>query len=166
MDAGEAAFRQGRYAEADADFHQASERLQILRQISPTDTTVTRRYGVSLVFRGGALRELKRPREALARFREAQAVLESMNGRVPTDFYNMACNCAMISALDDRASVADREKLQARAVEYLRRAIEEDPAENRPSASEDRDLDPLRGRADFRDMMADALFPRDPFAPP
>ncbi len=72
----------------------------------------------------------------------------------------------MISALDDQASVADREKLQARAVEYLRRAIQGNQAQFRTVASEDRDLDALRGRADFGDLMADPDFPRDPFAPP
>jgi tetratricopeptide (TPR) repeat protein len=30
----------------------------------------------------------------------------------------------------------------------------------------DHDLDPLRARADFRDLMADVAFPRDPFAGP
>jgi tetratricopeptide (TPR) repeat protein len=164
--AGVAAFREGRYAEADADLQQASERLQTLRQTIPTNTTVTRLHGISLGFRAGAWRQLKRPREALAHYRESLAVLESMNAPVAGDFYNMSCTCAMTSALDDQASPADREKLQARAVEYLRRAIEESQAFYRPVASEDRDLDPLRGHADFRDLMADADFPRDPFAPP
>ena len=94
------------------------------------------------------------------------AVYESLNDPNPGDLYNMACDCAMVSALDDRRSPDDREKLEARAVGYLRRAIEGDLARILPQVAADRDLDPLRGRADFRDLMADAIFPRDPFAQP
>jgi hypothetical protein len=75
----------------------------------------------------------------------------------------MACGSAMVSVLDDQASSSDREKLQARAVEYLRRAVEADPLRMLPQVADDRDLDPLRNRADFHDMIADAAFPRDPF---
>ncbi len=49
---------------------------------------------------------------------------------------------------------------------YLRRAIEGDPDRLLPQVTADRDLDPLRRRADFRDLMADASFPRDPFVQP
>jgi hypothetical protein len=49
-------------------------------------------------------------------------------------------------------------------VRYLRIAIERDPAAFVPQAASDRDLDPLRNRADFQALMSDSVFPRDPFA--
>jgi hypothetical protein len=55
-------------------------------------------------------------------------------------------------------------KLEARAVGYLRRAIENDQGELISLLASDRDLDPLRRRADFRDLLADANLPRHPFA--
>jgi hypothetical protein len=91
-------------------------------------------------------------------------VYESMDAPQPINLYNMACDCAMMSALDAQASADDRENLQARAVEYLRKSIERDRAQNLTLVATD--LDPLRDRADFRDLMADASFPRDPFVQP
>ena len=77
----------------------------------------------------------------------------------PGDLYNMACACALVSALLDHGSSEDREKLDVRAVGYLRRAIEGDPDRLLPQVTADRDLDPIRSRADFRDLIADASFP-------
>jgi hypothetical protein len=78
----------------------------------------------------------------------------------------MACGYAMVSALDNQSSPDDREKLQAWAVGYIRRSIEGDSARILPQVATDRDLDALRGRADFRALMADAGFPLDPFVQP
>ena len=46
-----------------------------------------------------------------------------MNAPQSLDLYKMACVFTMISALDEDASVEDRECLQVRAVGYLGRAI-------------------------------------------
>jgi WD40 repeat protein/tetratricopeptide (TPR) repeat protein len=164
LNSGAAAFRQGRYADAAVNLQQASERFQKLRRNSPTDTTLARSHGMSLGFLGSTSRELKRPVEALAHFRESLAVYDSMKAPQAVDLYNMACGFAMISALDDRLSPREREKLQARAVRYLRQALDPDNVEYLALISDDRDLDPLRDRADFRGLMADLRFPRDPFA--
>jgi WD40 repeat protein/tetratricopeptide (TPR) repeat protein len=166
LNSGVAAFREGRHADAAVDLQQATERYQTLRRTRPTDTILARQLGISLGFLGGTLRDLKRPGEALTRWRESLAVLESMNATQAVDRYNMACACAMMSALDDRVLPDDREKLRARAVEYLRTAIEGAPARYVALISGDGDLDPLRDRADFRDLLADARFPRDPFVQP
>ena len=166
MQSGVVAFQQGRFAAAVADLQHASERFRAIRQARPDDLALARLHGISLGFLADSLRDSKRPGEALARFRESLAAYESLNDPNPGDLHNMACACAMVSALDDRGSPDDRERLQARAVGYLRRAIEGDGAQILTQVAADRDLDPLRGRADFRGLMADAIFPRDPFARP
>jgi tetratricopeptide (TPR) repeat protein len=166
VNSGVAAFRQGRYADATVDLEQASERLQALRRPWPTDTTLASQHGISLGFLGGALKELKRPGEALKRYREALALYDSMNALQTLDRYNMACDCAMLSVLDEKLLPAEREKLEVRAVASLRKAIEEDRAQYPALIAEDPDLDALRNRADFCDLIADAGFPRDPFVPP
>jgi tetratricopeptide (TPR) repeat protein len=166
VNSGVAAFQQRRYADAAVDLQQARDRLQTLRRPRPTDTTLARLHATSLGFLGSTLRDLKRPGGALGHFQESLAVYESVNAPQPMDLYNMACCCAMVSALDDHVSPDDREKLEVRAVEYLRSAIEGNWSSYRALVSEDRDLDPLRGRADFRNLMADLGFPRDPFAGP
>jgi WD40 repeat protein/tetratricopeptide (TPR) repeat protein len=166
VNVGVAAFRQGRFADAAVALRQAGDQLQPLQSGLPGHPELARLRGMSLGFLGSTLRDLKRPGEALVRFRESLAAYEALDDPDPGDLYNMACDCAMVSALDDRGSPDDRETLQVRAVGYLRRAIEGDGAQFLPQVAADRDLDPLRGRADFRGLMADAAFPRDPFARP
>ena len=163
---GLAAFRKGRLVAAIADLQRASERLRIIRRSHPSDLSLAREHGSSLAFLATSLRDAKRAREALAPAREGLAVVESLKLHIPMDFYNMACYCATVSALNEDASPADREQLEARAVRYLQIAIERDPAAFVPQAAFERDLDPLRNRADFRALMADPTFPRDPFARP
>jgi tetratricopeptide (TPR) repeat protein len=163
---GVAALQQGRYADAAGDLQQARKHLEALRRVRPTDTILASLHGMSLGFLGSASRELKRSGEALAHFRESLAVLESMFAPQSIDLYNMACDCAMVSALDVRLSPEDREKLRTRAVAYLRSVIEQDRLGAPTRIAEDRDLDPLRDRADFRGLMADTVFPRNPFASP
>jgi serine/threonine protein kinase/WD40 repeat protein len=165
VDSGIAAFQQGRFAAAVADLVQASERLRPIRQSGPDAPELVRLHGMSLGFLAASLRDLKRPAGSLARFRESLAVYESMDDPNPGDLYNMACACSMMSILEEQVSPEDRETLQARAVRYLRRAINGDQDGLLPLVRTDRDLDPLHGRADFRHLMADASFPRDPFAP-
>ena len=138
--------------------------MQALRAVLPSNRQLASLQGMSLGFLGGSLRDLKRPIEALARYREGIAVYESMIAPQPIDLYNMACCLAMVSALDVQRLPEDREKLQARAVACLRRAIEGNTAQSLTLATTDRDLDPLRGRAHSCALMADAIFPRDPFA--
>jgi hypothetical protein len=96
------AFREGRFADAVISLQPASDRFQSLRRSNPNDALLTRLHGVSLVYLAGSLRDLKRPGEALARARESLAVYESMATPNPGDLYNMGCDCAMVSAPDDR----------------------------------------------------------------
>lgn len=164
--AGLAAIEQGRFADATAAFQEASDRFQSLRRSSPGDLQLARLHAMSLGFLAVSLHDQKQPAQALAHARESLAVYERMNPPNPGDLYNMARACALVSALNDQGSPEEREKFATRAVEYLRRAIEGDQPGIRPLVGSNRDLDPLRTRADFQDMMTDAGFPRDPFAQP
>ena len=158
--------QQGRLAAAVADLHKASEQFQALRQALPGGPRLARPQGISLRFLAGSLRDSNRPDEALACARESLAVYDSVSDPDPGDLYNMAVDCALVSALLGPGAPGDREELEARAVGYLRQAIEQEPDRFLPQVAAERDLDPLRGRADFRDLMAGVRFPRDPFVQP
>ena len=113
VQSGVAASQQGRFADAVLDLQQASDRLLAHCDGPARDEPLPARlHGMSLGVLASTLRDLKRPGEALARFRESLAVYESMDSPNPGDLYNMACACAMISALSDRSSPDDREKLR------------------------------------------------------
>ncbi|QEH34977.1 Serine/threonine-protein kinase pkn5 [Aquisphaera giovannonii] len=165
IQSGVAAFQQGRFATSIDELQRASERLRELRRSRPTDPTLAGQHGICLGFLASSLERSKRPGEALVRLREALALYETMDAPQPIDLYNMACACTRVSTLEDRGATEDREQPRARAVGYLRRAIEADRARIVAMMADDRDLDPLRGRADFRGLMADAAFPPAPFAP-
>lgn len=158
------AYRLGRFKDALPDFQAASLRLRPIRYTNPGDPKLIRLQASSLTFLAISLRNSKRPDEALARSREALAVYESLAGPSPVDLWNMALAC--VTALDGQGSPEALGKLEARAVDYLRRAIALDAGLIRPLLATRRNLDPLRHRADFRDLMADAGFPSDPFAQP
>ena len=153
VQSGVAAFQQSRFTDAVVELQHANEQLRALRKSRPGDSQLTRQHGLCLGFLAASLRDLKRPAEALARAREGLEIYESLSDPIPVDLYNMACDCAMISALLDDGSPADREKLESRAMRYLRKAIEGDPKGLVAQALADRDLDPLRGRADFRELI-------------
>ncbi len=160
------AFQQARFEVALEDLQKATSVLRALRHSHPSDPLTVRLHGISLGFLASSLRDLKRPGEALIRARESLSAYESMADPEPGDFFNMACACAMISVLDEQESGEEREKLQKRSVELLRKAIEGDHDRILAVIPADRDLDSLRARSDFRELMADAIFPRDPFARP
>jgi WD40 repeat protein len=164
LQSGIAALQQRRFEAAEVDLQGASERFQALRQSRPRDPELARQQGSSLGCLASTLRNLKRPGEALVRARGSLASYEILDYPYPDDLYRMACDCAMLSVLNDQGPPDEREKLEARAVGYLRRAIENDQGELISLLASDRDLDPLRSRADFRDLLADASFPRHPFA--
>ena len=157
--------KQGDFAAAVSPLQRASEHFHALRQELPGDPLLTRQHGINLRLLAVALRDSQRPIEALARAREGLAVDESLRDPSPGDLYNLAGDCALVSALLDHGATEDREKHAARAVGYLRSAIAGDPDRLLPQVPADHNLDPLRSRADFRDLMADASFPSDPFVP-
>ena len=169
VNSGVGAFQQGRLADAIQDLRAASGRLRTLSRINRSDVQVSRNLGFALGFLGNALRDSQRPVEALAAIREQRDVLESMRDPGPTDLYYLACTRTKLGLLLDRAATpptsAEREALADRAMEALRRSLAAGMTDF-ALMDRDPDLDPLRNRLDFRDLILDAGFPRDPFADP
>jgi WD40 repeat protein len=160
VQSGVAAFESGgRPAEAIRDLQEASGLLRTMRKDNPNDGQLSSDLGISLGFLGGALRDSHRSIEALAAFREARSVLESMPNPAAMDLYNLACGYAQLSVLLRHAATpptaSQRESLVDQAVDALRRAI---AAGMKDFAQMDRDadLDPLRGRSDFRKLIQEA----------
>ena len=105
--------------------------------------------------------------EAAASFREAIVLLEGLPSRTPEDHYNVACYHASLAGVADQirggiTSAAARTEAD-HAMADLRRAV---AAGFRMLSliAIDHDLDPLRSRADFQELMMDLTFPDDPFA--
>ena len=78
--------------------------------------------------------------------------------------FDMACAYGLwsVAGLDGAIAASEREPRARRAIAALRRA-----ALSRPGGVDrlrrDPVLDPLRSRADFREMILDLSFPADPF---
>jgi hypothetical protein len=154
-------------ADAIRDLRQASDRLRPLLRANPGDRDLASQLGFCLGALRTARRDSDRPGEALASFQEAQGVLESLHDPGPGDLYNLACDYSQLSLLSEHATppatVSERAALAGRAMEALRRALAASYKEF-PEMDRDKDLDPLRGRADFRALMLDRGIPLDPFA--
>jgi eukaryotic-like serine/threonine-protein kinase len=163
---GIAAYQQERFADAVVDLQQASEQFQAMRQSRPGDPKLARHQGLGLLYLASSLRSLKRLDEALTRDREGLAAYESLKEPNPADCYNMGLACERISASLDPGAAEEREKFEARAVGYLRRQIEVDPNRTPLWVTASSSFGRLRGRADFRELIADASFPRDSFQQP
>jgi hypothetical protein len=103
--------------------------------------------------------------EGLVAIQNAVTILET--SEEPLHSAAAACLLALASTIIDPGegpAGADRRRRDAdRAVSILRRAIELGWADV-PSLKTDRDLDSLRGRADFQAILMDLSFPADPFA--
>jgi WD40 repeat protein len=163
------AFEGGRLTEAIRDLQAASDLLRTLLKVNPNDGRLSSNLGISLGFLGNALRDSHRPIEALAALREQRSVLESMRNPGSIDLYNLACCYAQLSVLLRHAmpppTAAERESLADRALDALRRSV---AAGMKDFAQMDRDhdLDPLRGRADFRALIEEAKATSNIDAPP
>ena len=166
LNSGEAASQQGRITEAVVDLERAGEIFRALRKVRPDDPRLASQHGSGLGWLSNALRASKRSVEALAREREGIAALESLKTPNPTESYNTALAYARLSADLAPGAAGEREELEARAVRHLRRAISGSPARYLAIATRANTFRGLRGRADFRGMVADASFPSDPFAQP
>jgi hypothetical protein len=101
--------------------------------------------------------------------RKAERIAEKSTNVSPLTLYNLACAFAQCSAgghgggrdLDAAGRCAGREYAD-RAMELLRRAIATGYA-NVALIRRDLDLDPLRTRRDFRELLLDLSFPAEPF---
>jgi serine/threonine-protein kinase len=104
------------------------------------------------------------PNEALANIQKAERIA----GQFPEVnkahvLYNLACAYTQCSAAA-RLSPAERKEYAARAIAGLRRAITAGFADV-ALLLRDIDLDPLRPRRDFQELLLDLSFPADPFRP-
>ena len=167
MNSGFGAYGSGRLADAIRDLRQARDRLRPLLRANPGDRQLASPLGVCLGVLGAALRDSDRPVEALASHQESQGVLKAIIDPAPVDLYNLACDYSQLSVLSDHAAtpatVSERAALADRAMEALQRTLVAG-FRDFPLMDRDKDLDPLRGRADFQALTLDRGFPLDPFA--
>jgi hypothetical protein len=166
VSSGVGAYRGGRRVEAIHDLRQASDQLRALMSNTSGNGMVARQLGISLGFLASALRDEHRPAEALAPLQEARQVLEAVREPSGLDLYNMACVYAGLSALSGPGSTsptsAERATLSNRAMDALRRSLAAGMTDF-ALIDHDTDLEPLRDRTDFRELILDARFPRNPF---
>src|SRR5262249_21782053 len=102
------------------------------------------------------VRREKQPAKAVA-----AAELLADNASAPDPVYDAACGYALCVALADNPEV--KKKFADRAVELLRRAIAKGYT-NVANMRKDTDLDALRGRDDFKQLVANlgaAVKPKD-----
>ncbi len=111
--------------------------------------------------------EARRSADSLREYRRAAELAESGTNLFDHDWYNLGCIHARIATLTGagRGDAGPEPGRHAdRAVAALRRAVA--LGYRRVDLFRtDPDLEPLRGRADFRDFLMDLAFPDDPFAP-
>src|SRR5262249_22646367 len=127
VQSGVGAYESGRLDEAMRDLRTASDLLRPLWKANPNDARLSSNLGISLGFLGNALRDSRRPAEALAWIQEQRSVLEAMRNPGPVDLYNLACAYAQLSVLLRHGATpptaAEREALADQAVDTLRRSL-------------------------------------------
>jgi tetratricopeptide (TPR) repeat protein len=122
-----------------------------------------RRIGTTLMAAG-------RPADAIVHYHRSIAALEGLKSQRAMDLYDVACCHSLISAAAARPGsglTADEAESEAvRAVAGVRRAIEAGYANVAWIRTGDPDLQPIRSRPDFRELMMDLAMPSRPFANP
>jgi tetratricopeptide (TPR) repeat protein len=159
--------QQGEASAAQAQAERARAVLERLVAAHPKETGFQLDLARSHDFIGRLLRRQGKFAEAFRSFRRAVGVLEGVPGLDPAGSYQLAISLASCVALvgagpdaappDDESQLtpADRRRRELygkRAVEVLGRAIAGGFG-NLPLYETDRDLDPLRGRADFQKLL-------------
>jgi serine/threonine protein kinase/WD40 repeat protein len=169
IESGVRAYEEGRRAEAIRDLTNACDRLRALREGNATAERVASRLAIGLLWYGTVLKSDGRFADARSGIEQARQLLESLRRPDPWDHYHLARSYAGLSTLSrsgEPASSSDRgEELALRAIDALRRALAAGVTDY-AHMDRDHDLDPLRQRQDFRDLMLDRVFPSDPFARP
>jgi tetratricopeptide (TPR) repeat protein/tRNA A-37 threonylcarbamoyl transferase component Bud32 len=108
--------------------------------------------------------------EALTDIQKAEQIVERLTEVSPLTLYNLACAYAQCSVAGGRgewahspAERAEREACGDRAMRAMRRATASDSGVLRAMVRRDIDLDPLRPRRDFQELLMDLSFPVDSF---
>jgi hypothetical protein len=162
VQSGVAAFESGALAGAIRDLQAAGDLLRTLLKVNPNDSRLQSNLSIATGFLGSALRDSHRPVEALAAFQEGRRLLESMQNPGSLELYNLACVYAQLGVLLQQAAKpltsAERETLANKAMEALRRSIAAGMRDF-TQMERDHDLDPLRQRPDFRQLMQEIAGP-------
>jgi eukaryotic-like serine/threonine-protein kinase len=150
------------------------ESLRILDELEGAypDRDRLRMQRAKILSHVGALERVSgRPAAALQTLRDALAITSGFAEPHEALLYDRACAESQLFALTQQSSAglspADRVDCQGaanRAVAALRQAVEMGLRDTFRLGG-DTDLDPIRRRADFRVLLGDLTFPRDPFAP-
>jgi tetratricopeptide (TPR) repeat protein len=148
------------------------ERIVAIREALARDNPTSFHYQVGLTWSYLALASEQAaadPGGALINIRKAERIVERSSHVNPTILYNLACAYAQCSAGARRGGGdltpterAAPEDCADCAMAALRRAVAAGYA-NVPLIRRDVDLDPLRSRRDFRELLMDLTFPADPF---
>jgi serine/threonine protein kinase len=123
----------------------------------------------SQIYTASLLLQMGRRGEALEAYKLALERYERLSQKTPRDRYDIACAHARIASLiaaelgRAQSSPAEARRHVDLAIAALRQAIE-DGYRDVHTVSTDNDLDPLRSRPDFQQLIADLAFPDNPFA--
>ncbi len=151
---------QGRWQEALESLNRAIECQRAALAVMPHHPFYQQVFKLDLMCLAKTHQALNHPAEALRAARE----LAALPGGDPSDLYNVACALALAVPL---TGGEQWQALATEAVQELKQAIA--AGWNKAGlASRDPDLASLRGRDDFRRLVAelfDRSFPTDPFAP-
>jgi tetratricopeptide (TPR) repeat protein len=164
--AGDALRALGRPDEALASVREALAVHQRMSDRNPTNREVRSWTTLDHVVLAATLFEARRPDDAIREYRLAAARYESEPALRPGDWYNLGCVHARLATLIGAGGPGadpDSARHTDLAVAALRRAVAlgyRDAAVIRS----DPDLEPLRGRPEYRLLLLDAAFPADPFA--
>jgi serine/threonine protein kinase len=159
----------GRLDEAIETMTRAKDVLNRVADANPRAQQVQHFRAVSQIFTASLLKQMGRRREAIAASHQALETLEHLVQKTSEDIYNIACAHACLASLMAAGPAAAPSQLaQARqdldlAMTALLRAVA-DGYRDGNSLRTDPDLDPLRSRPDFQQLMMDIVFPADPFA--
>src|SRR5262249_23890954 len=117
--------------------------------------------------RGLAMEKLGRPAIAASDLRQAIAVVREITSPAPMDDYNLACYQSLLSRVLAKAgattAATDSRAAGDQAIISLQKAIAAGWREVGLLRT-DTDLEPIRSRPDFRPILLDTGFPRNPFA--
>jgi tetratricopeptide (TPR) repeat protein len=161
----------GRIDEALRSWTRAAELSEQLVAQHPSSREYRRGLAEVLGALGGLQRRRGLHNKASRSLGRAREIGESLAEPTPTDLYTLAYVEAQCAALIGKgrtqvtpAERAERQSLSDRAMATLRRAVH-DGFRDLKQLEHDADLDPLRSRADFRNLIMDLAFPLQPFAP-
>ena len=138
-----------------------------LAEADPKNTQAQRDLGFSFEKLGDANLRLDNTKESLEFYQRAEAIFERLAAADPKNVnaqrdvsaccYNLACGFARLSVGADKAAQA---KAAQQAMDFLRQAVAEG-FKDLARLKVDKDVDSLRGREDFKKLVAELEQARD-----